>query len=183
MTEQLWWYIARAGGIVALLLAGASVLTGLVFAAKAVRGKPSPKWQLDMHRFLGGSTVAFTVVHMAALVGDSYVHFGPAELFVPFASAWNPLAVAWGVIAMYLLVAVEVSSLLMKRIPRKWWRLIHLGSYGVLWTGLIHGATAGTEAANPLYIAGMGLLILATVAFTGFRVLTSRAVKRALAPA
>ena len=175
---NLWWYIARAGGIVALVLAAAAVLTGLVFAAKAVRGRPSPKWQLDMHRFLGGSSVAFTAIHIIGLVAASSVHFGPAAILVPFASAWNPVAVAWGVVGMYLLVAVELSSLAMKRIPRKWWRLIHMGSFGVLFTGLIHGSMAGTDATAPLYMMAMGLIIAGTMALTVYRILTSRMAKR-----
>jgi len=34
------------------------------------------------------------------------VHFGPAQLLIPLASAWRPGAVAWGIVAFYLLVAV-----------------------------------------------------------------------------
>lgn len=157
------------------------MVTGLVFAAKAVRGKPGPKWQLSMHRFLGGSSVVFTIVHMAALVADNFVHFGLVDLLVPLASAWEPGAVAWGIVAMYLLVAVEVSSLLMKRIPRRWWRLIHFGSYAVLWTGLIHGSTAGTDASQPLYVFAMGLMILLTMGLTAYRILTSRMLRPARA--
>ena len=44
---------------------------------------------------------------------------GPAELFVPLASAWKPGAVAWGVVALYLLLAIEITSLLQRRIPRR----------------------------------------------------------------
>ena len=130
-----------------------------------------------MHRYLGGSSVAFTAIHVAGLVADSFVHFGPAEILVPFASAWNPVAVAWGVVGMYLLAAVELTSLAMKRIPRKWWRLVHMGSYGVLFTGLIHGSLAGTDATTPLYMMAMGLIIAATMALSVYRVLTSRMVK------
>ena len=57
---------------------------------------------------LGGLAVMFTAIHLAALVADSYVHFGLADLTVPFASSWQPGAVALGVVAMWLLLAVEV---------------------------------------------------------------------------
>ena len=71
----------------------------------------------------------FLAVHLGALVADSYVHFGVADLLVPFASSWKSGAVAWGVVAFWFLIAVEVSSLMMRRLPRRTWRAIHLTSY------------------------------------------------------
>ena len=68
--------------------------------------------------------------------------------------------------------------MMMKRIPRRWWKLIHLSSYGLFWAGLVHGATAGTDASNPIYIAGFSLLTIATVFLTGFRILSARRSRR-----
>ena len=174
MRDQLWWYVARSGGIVALALSGLSVLWGLLLSTKVLDGRPGPRWLLDLHRFLGGATVAFTGIHVAGLMLDSFVAFSLIDVLVPFASAWNPGAVAWGIIAFWLLLAVQISSMLMTRIPRKWWRIIHFTSYGLFWAGLVHGATAGTDASNPIYIVGFSLLTLATVFLTGYRVLAVR---------
>jgi DMSO/TMAO reductase YedYZ heme-binding membrane subunit len=101
---------------------------------------------LDLHRHLGGLTVVFVGVHIAALVADNYVHFGLADVFLPFASHWKRGAVAWGVVAFWLLIGVEVTSLLMRRIPKTWWRRIHLTSYAVAVMATVHLFTAGTDA-------------------------------------
>ena len=61
---------------------------------RALGDKPKAPWLLDLHRHLGGLTVLFTGLHMAALVADSYAQFGLADLLVPFASEWRPGAVA-----------------------------------------------------------------------------------------
>ncbi len=173
--EQLWWYVARSGGIVALALCGLSVIWGLALSTKIMKGAPAPKWLLSLHRWLGGLSVTFTGVHMAALVADSYVEFGLIDLFVPFASNWQPGAVAWGIVSMYLLVAVQLTSVFMKRIPRRWWKRVHMTSWLLFWTGLVHGVTAGTDAANPFYIAGTGVMTLLVVFLTGYRIFaTSR---------
>jgi predicted ferric reductase len=150
MNEQLWWYMARSGGIVAWALLAASVLWGLALSTKVLRGKPRPNWILDLHRFLGGLALLFTGIHVGALVADSYVHFGLSEVLVPFASAWHPVAVAWGVIALYLLIAVELTSLARKRISKRMWRLTHYLSFPlfVLTTG--HALSAGTDWATLL---------------------------------
>ena len=110
MADQLWWHVARSGGIVALVLTGLAVIWGLLLSSKLLQGDPSPKWLLSLHRYLGSLSVIFTGVHIAGLVADSYLHFGWAEVLVPFASSWRPGAVALGVVAMYLLVAVQLTS-------------------------------------------------------------------------
>jgi predicted ferric reductase len=182
--EQLWWYVARSGGITALVLTGLSVIWGLLLSTKVMNGAPAPKWLLSLHRWLGGLSVTFTAVHIAALVFDSYVHFGFTDLFVPFASDWKPGAVAWGIVSMYLLIAVQVTSMFMKRIPRRWWKRVHMSSWLLFWTGLIHGITAGTDAANPVYIAVTGTMTLLVIFLTGYRVMmTNRRPGRAAVPA
>jgi predicted ferric reductase len=145
-----WWYAARAGGMVAWALASLSVIWGLQLSTRLVR-KPAPAWVLDLHRFLGGLAVAFTGVHMVGLFLDTHSNFGLAQLLVPFTSSWRPSAVALGVVAMYLLLAVELTSLAMNRLPRRVWHAIHLSSFGVFVIGTVHGLLAGTDATNPLF--------------------------------
>ena len=172
--EQLWWWVARSGGIVALVLTGLAVIWGLALSTKVMQGTPTPKWLLSLHRWLGGLSVTFTGVHIAALVLDSYVHFGVAEILVPFASEWQPGAVAWGVVSMYLLVAVQLTSVFMKRLPRTWWKRIHMTSWLLFWTGLVHGVTAGTDAAHPVYVGVTGLMTMLVIFLTSYRILASR---------
>ncbi len=161
MRPETWWYVARAGGVVAWVLATLAVVWGLGLVARVAK-RPRPAWVLDLHRFLGGLTVTFVAIHVLGLTMDSTVHFGRAEVLVPFASTWRPAAVAAGVVAMYLLVAVEVSSLVMRRIPRRVWRAVHLGSYAVFLAGTTHAFTAGTDAGNP-WFRGFGVVASVTV--------------------
>jgi predicted ferric reductase len=150
MNKQLWWYMARSGGIVAWALLAASVLWGLALSTKVLRGKPRPNWILDLHRFLGGLALLFTGIHVVALVLDSYVHFGLSEVLVPFASAWHPVAVAWGVIGLYLLIAVELTSLARKRISKRTWRLTHYLSFPLFVLTTAHALSAGTDRSTLL---------------------------------
>lgn len=175
MNEQIWWYLARSTGIVAWALLSASVIWGLLLSSRLVAGRGVPKWLLDLHRFLGGLSVTFLAFHLVTIVADSYVHFGIADVLVPLASGWKPGAVALGVLAMYLAVAVEASSLAMRRLPRRWWRRVHLSSYVgfVLATG--HGVAAGSDTTNlamfTTYTATAAVVLFLTV----FRVATARA--------
>jgi predicted ferric reductase len=127
-----------------------------------------PAWLLDLHRWLGALAVVTTLMHMAALVADNFVHFGWKELLVPNASPWKTGAVTWGVFAFYLLVVIEVSSLLMKKIPRRLWHGIHLTSYVLFVLATVHGIMAGSDAANLMFIivasGGCAIVLFAAVA-------------------
>lgn len=165
--EQLWWYLARSSGIVALLLIVASVVWGLLLSSKYLADGARPKNLLNLHRFLGGLSVAFTVIHLVALYLDSYITFAIADLLVPFVADWRPLPVAGGVIAFWLLLAVQLTSVAKRHLPRHLWRWIHLTSYVLLPLGLWHGLTAGTDAATLWYrlgtAAAVGLVTWLTV--------------------
>jgi predicted ferric reductase len=150
MASHFWWYTARAGGLVAWGLVVASCVWGLLLALRVGGRRPGPAWHLSLHRYLSGLAIAFLGVHVAAILADSFVHFTLADTLIPFASSWHPLAVAWGIVAMYLLVAVEFTSLFRQMLSNAVWRGIHLTSYVVLVVSTIHLLTAGTDARDLL---------------------------------
>jgi predicted ferric reductase len=170
MSEQFWWYLARSTGMVAAVLLITSLTLGMLMATRLLKSVDRPAWLLAMHRWTSGLAVVMTAGHVAALVADNYLVFGPAEILVPFASEWEPTAVALGVIAMYLLATVQLTSMLMKKIPRKAWRLIHMSSYGAAWTAVIHAGLAGSDTSNRLYRIASLILILAVVSVAVVRV-------------
>jgi hypothetical protein len=174
VNQQIWWHIARAGGLAAWWLASLSVLWGLVLSTRLVQTKGAPAWLLDSHRFLGGLTLAFTSLHVAALVADDYVDFAAVDVLLPFASHWRPAAVAWGVVALHLLIAIEVTSLLMRKIRRSLWRAVHLTSFMLFVAATVHAFTAGADATNAL-VQWSGLVIAGGFVFlVTFRQLAGR---------
>lgn len=179
MNPQFWWYVTRASGIVAWLMLTGSVVWGVILATKAFPEHRRPAWLLDLHRWLGALTIVFVGLHMGALVADNYVHFDLVDLLVPFASSWRTAAVAVGVIAFWLLVAVQVSSSMMRRLPRRLWRYIHLTSYLTFWLTSIHAALAGTDRTNLLYQATATAAIVAVMWSLGYRLLRGSKRRRA----
>jgi len=153
VSTQLTWYAARASGIVAWAVAAGSVVWGLALSTRALGRKPRPAWLFDLHRFLGGLALTFTGVHVGAILLDTYVHFSLANVLVPFTGTWHPVAVAWGITALYLLLAVELTSLARARVSKKLWRRVHLGSFALFAASTVHALTAGTDASSPVFVA------------------------------
>lgn len=168
--SHLAWYVARAAGLVAWTLLTASVVWGLSISTKVFRGRPRPAWLLDMHRYLGGLAVIFSAVHVAGIVADSYVHFDLMSVLIPFASKWRPGAVAWGVASMYLLLAVELTSLARTRLPKKLWRATHFASFPLFVFSTLHALTAGTDAKTLLVQGLAAVSVIAVVGLTAYRV-------------
>lgn len=127
---------------------------GLVLSTKLIRRRGLPAWLLDLHTFLGTLSMVFCGIHLAALALDGYTEWGWKDLLVPMATRWHPGATAWGIVAMYLLVAVEVTSWLRKRLPKRIWHRVHLASFALFVTGTIHGITAGSDWSNRVVVDG-----------------------------
>lgn len=181
VTEKLAWYISRSSGIVAWIAVTASIIWGLALSSRLVRRRGVPAWLLDLHRFLGTLTIVFSLVHIGGLVADNYVYFGWSELFIPMSSDWRPGAVAWGIVAFYLVVAIQITSWLMRHMPRRIWHSIHLASIPLFVMATLHGYQAGHDENNRLVrvlaLVGMWLVVSLII----FRLLTLRKPKRATA--
>lgn len=162
VNDQFAWYLARSSGVVAWGLLSGAMIWGILLSTRVTGNKPRPAWVTSIHRYLGGLGLVFTGIHMAALWADSYVEFGLIELIVPFSSGWRPVAVAWGVIAFWLLLAVEVTSLLQRRVPNVLWRRVHLLAFPLWVLASVHLVMAGTD------VAALLLPLIVSTALVGF---------------
>jgi predicted ferric reductase len=161
----LTWYVARAGGLVTWGLLLATVTWGLLLATRVLGRHPTPAWLLSLHRYLGALTLAFLGVHVGAILLDSFTSFSLVNVLVPFTGTWHPTAVAWGIIAMYLLVAIEITSLVRHRMSNRAWHAVHLTAYFVFGLSTVHMVTAGTDV--KAVVASSLSVLVATAAVFG----------------
>src|SRR3954447_3842632 len=90
MSSHFWWYVARAGGLVAWGLVVASCAWGLLHALRTFGRRPSPSWMLSTHRYLSTLAIVFVALHVVAILADTYVQFSLADVLVPMVSSWPP---------------------------------------------------------------------------------------------
>ena len=174
IAAQTWWHLARTAGLLAWALISASVIWGLLLSTRVLGRRPQRPWLLAMHRYFSALAIGATAVHVVALLADSYIQFSFIDVLVPMASSWRPGALAWGILALYLLLIVEITSLVAERLPRGVWWSIHITSFVVFTLGTVHGLQAGTDASNALARVVM-IVGIAEVAFVlGVRVVYRR---------
>jgi hypothetical protein len=156
------WYVARAGGIVAYFLLTFTVCAGIGLAGRArVPGFPRLAVN-ELHRFAGILTGTFLAIHVGAILLDGYIHFTVPQVLVPLASSYRTIAVAFGIVAAELLVALAVTNRLRRVLPRRIWRRAHYLNFAVWALATTHGITAGTDSATAWLLA-IYVIAIATV--------------------
>ncbi len=178
MKPETWWYVTRATGLGSWVLLTLSVALGLLMSTRLGR-RLNQAWATDLHRFFSGFAFVLVGAHLAALVADTYTHFDLVDLFVPLASEWRPGAVAWGVVALYLALVVELTSLVRNRLSRRTWIVLHQLSLPAWACVTVHLLQAGAEARNRLLLgAVLGSVVLVTF-LLALRVLAHRELVKA----
>jgi sulfoxide reductase heme-binding subunit YedZ len=158
-----WWLASRASGIVALALITLSVGVGLAMAGKAFRrpGLARKLMALHEHAALGG--LIAIAVHGITLLGDRWLHPGPAGIAVPFVMDYRPVYTGLGIVAGYLAAALGLSFYARKRIGAKLWRKLHRATIAVYVLAVIHTLGAGSDVAwlrPAMLITGAPILYL-----------------------
>ena len=161
---HIWWYLTRASALIAWVLMTMSVLWGILLSTRVMRRIDNPAWLQDLHRYLGGLTLLMVGLHMVTLMLDGWLKFSITETLVPFATDFKPLAVALGIIAFYLLAAVQGTSLVMNKLPRKFWKGLHYASYVALLLVALHAGWTGTDVGAWWYrVLAIVLISVATI--------------------
>ena len=161
---QAYWYMARAGGIVAYLLLWLGSLWGVLMSTKLAKGL----YAFGLHEFLPILAMVFATLHALVLLGDHYIGFDLLQLAVPFTASYRPLWTGMGTLALYLGTALAASFYVRRLIGRRTWRLLHYATYGVFALALAHGLMAGTDSTLPLvrwmyFATGASLLFVTLV--------------------
>lgn len=151
MSSHTWWYLSRASGFVSWACLVASCSLGILLATRVLKPHDRPAWLLSLHRHLAVIFAVMLAIHLAGLYMDTFVGFSLMELFVPGRSAWKTVGVAFGVVAMYLTLVVEATSLVMRKLPRKLWRALHMFSYVSLVLVAVHALQVGSDARTQVF--------------------------------
>jgi methionine sulfoxide reductase heme-binding subunit len=168
------WIVLRAAGVASYLLLFASVAWGLVATTALFGRRPHRATSTSFHQFLGTAGLTMLMIHLGGLLVDRFMPFGVADILVPMRSGYRPFAVALGILSMYLVGVVVVTSWAKKRVGTKWWRRAHILAAPAFALALVHGVLAGSDTGHPAMQAMYVSTGLITVFLLLVRGLTAR---------
>ena len=164
--EKIFWYIARASGIISFVFLWLSMLMGLSMAGKIIpRGYPMQIIN-ETHKFVSLFGLLFILLHAFILIGDQYLLPKFWQILIPFTLFnYRPLGVGAGQIVFYLWLLLVLSFYIKKNIGRHAWRIIHYLSFLAFWLVVLHGIISGTDTGRSLvqilyFISGASVLLL-----------------------
>lgn len=160
------WYLTRGTGLVTLVLLSASVVLGIVQVRRwAPAGSPRFVF-VTLHRAISLMVVALLAVHVGTAVLDSFAPIRLLDAVLPFTGRYRPLWLGLGALALDLLVALTVTSLLRHRLGLRAWRGVHWLAYACWPIALVHGLGTGSDSRTGWMLATT-LACVAAVAVAG----------------
>jgi sulfoxide reductase heme-binding subunit YedZ len=139
------WYLMRGTGIVSLLFLTVVVALGVATSTR-LRPRGLPLFvTTPVPRNAALLAVLFLAVHVASAVVDPDAAVQLTAVLVPFTAHWAPFWIGLGALALDLVVALVLTSLVRRRLPHTLWRRIHWAAYAAWPLALAHGLGAGTD--------------------------------------
>ena len=163
------WYFTRAAAVAAYIFLTLTVTLGLV-RSMLRSGRARSPWLFwlsdETHQFLAVLMAGFVAIHLLALLFDPLIPFSLANLLVPLDEPYRPVAAGLGVLSLYGLGLVLLTSWGRKRLSHGAWRTLHFLSFPTFVLVTLHGILAGTDTSQPWML----LLYLGAGALFGFLV-------------
>ena len=176
--SQVTWDIARAGGFVAYGLLTLAIVTGLLHSLRWAGERWPRLVNNEVHTHLTLLSLVFTVVHVVGVALDPFTAFRLNELLVPLASHYRPLWMAFGIVALYLGIAIGLSTALRLRIGYRTWRLIHFTTFAIFVFATIHGLGTGSDSRTGWAMVIYALSTLAVGGLVTARLVVSKMVPK-----
>lgn len=129
------------GGLFLFILSGAG---GALMASRTVQ-IINVKWLrgklFNFHRLISLIGFGLILLHPIPLMFATKATGGMniSNIFIPFTAPKQTFTIGLGVITFYVLLMVAISSILIKYLKRDWWRILHYGTYIIIFLGLAHG--------------------------------------------
>lgn len=161
MWASVTWNIARAGGFTAYILLALAVIAGLALSTQLQSPARWPRLiNNELHNFLSLLSTIFLGIHILAVWIDPFTSFGWNEMLIPLVSHYRPVWMALGIVALYLGLAIGLSTWIRPRIGYKWWRRLHVLTLGTFVLATIHGLGTGSDTQSGW---ALGIYIVSSV--------------------
>jgi sulfoxide reductase heme-binding subunit YedZ len=145
LTSGPVWYLMRGSGVVSLLLLTVVSALGMATVSRWRPGRVPRFVTLGLHRNLSLLAVVFLSVHVLTAVIDPDATVRALAVVLPALSDRYGLWLGLAALALDLVIALVVTSLVRERLSPRVWRTVHWLAYLAWPLALVHGAGMGTD--------------------------------------
>jgi len=160
--------------MVTLILLTVTLILGIASIAPETRSLPRYV-VAGLHRNLSLLVVVFVSVHVLTAVIDPYAGIHLVNAVVPLTSAYRPLWLGLGALALDLLIAVVATSLLRVPLGARAWRAVHWSVYAIWPIAAVHSLGSGSDLRSGLLTVVVAVSTSAVLAGLAWRLLSSPA--------
>lgn len=176
------WYASRATGVVTLVLFTLVVLLGILVNRQG-RLPGLPRFAVTgLHRSISLLAAVFLVIHVLTAIADPYVTIRLIASVVPFSSSYEPFQIGLGALALDLIAALIITSLLRARIGRRLWRGVHWAAYAAYPVAVLHGVASAKDLRSGGLLALTAGCVLAVAAAVAYRIAVTRSARNPASP-
>jgi predicted ferric reductase len=170
ITGSALWYASRATGVICLVLFAIVAMLGILVNQQG-RLPGLPRFAVTgLHRNLSLLMTVFLGIHIVTAIADGYAHIPWLSIAVPFTSGYERLWIGLGTVALDLVAAVILTSLLRDRLTPFMWRAVHWASYAAFPVSVVHSFGASKDLRSGGLLALTLITVLAVGSAIGYRV-------------
>jgi len=175
ITGSALWYASRSTGVVSLVLFSVVAILGILINRQG-RLPGLPRFAVTgLHRSLSLLTVAFLGMHIVTAIADGYAKIPWLSMVVPFTSGYERFWIGLGTVAIDLMAAVIVTSLLRDRLMPSVWRAVHWLVYACYPVIVVHSLGASKDLRSGWLLALTVATVFVVVTAIGYRILDTMA--------
>ncbi|MCR6491552.1 ferric reductase-like transmembrane domain-containing protein [Cellulomonas sp. P24] len=171
--SEAFWALARATGVVSLVLFTVTVLLGVLTRS----GRPAfglPRFAVTLvHRNVSLLATVLVVIHVVSLLLDPYAQLRLVDVLVPFLGVQKPFWLGLGTLAFDLVIALVVTGLLRQRLGQRAFRFVHWFSYAMWPVAVLHTLGNGSDVGKSWLVLLLMTCVGSVVASLFWRVSTT----------
>jgi len=154
--ETPWaWYISRASGLLAYLLLWLVMFFGLAIRTPGIKKIFSPAFSYQTHAWLSVQALILVFFHSGALLWDKYLQLKFLDLIMPFHSQTYTTEITLGILGIYLMLILILTSYFRKFFSQKIWRAVHFLNILMFIIVTIHALAIGTDLKSGLLLRNL----------------------------
>ncbi|WP_394210847.1 ferric reductase-like protein [Psychrobacter piscatorii] len=166
-TDKHFWYLSRAGGVIAYALFWLAVVFGLLLSTRLGKYVNAAR-VFALHQYLSLIAVGFAAFHAGILLADNYLNLQIWQILAPFGFQTDRVGVALGQLGFWLLFICAFSFYIKQYIGQSAWRWLHFLTFMAYMLISIHVFMVGSDSrALPLmlFYAGSQTLVFLLISY------------------